>query len=210
MPQPGPVRVGLHDIVSLVRFHYQESPGILEKLAPEETFAGVRTSLEDLQLRQSPTGQPTSSFPSQEYLQQLKAPWDSGKAWYNCPHNPWTSWAHQTLDPAAVTVASQFTGSLIFNTTVARLGAVHINNSRRSLGAGWDGPPKKVDEPVEAVVICGYLSPGDYIGRSWFLIFMMIERSPEDNHACRRLGIGRIELSEWTKCNPRWETIVLR
>lgn len=48
-------------------------------------------------------------------------PQDMTKMWQTCPHNPWTSRAHRSIDGSTVTTATRHPGALLFNTTVASL-----------------------------------------------------------------------------------------
>ncbi|KAJ3531622.1 hypothetical protein NM208_g8796 [Fusarium decemcellulare] len=103
------------NVVSLVNFHYQDPNKGLRKLDVQEWWVDKDVPLEAFR-----------SMEEVPEITELSTKHMPGSArnhltWKECPHNPWQTLQHSTLDPEACKMASTLPGSLVFNTTVAKL-----------------------------------------------------------------------------------------
>ncbi|KAK4197348.1 heterokaryon incompatibility protein-domain-containing protein [Triangularia verruculosa] len=103
----------LLEIASLVFFHFQDPDVGLRKLDVEERWIDHAIAIKDIEIM--------SGVPELKPRKYVPATWRSTQTWRECPHNPWQTMAHLTLDPEARDVCAEMPGSLIFNTTVASL-----------------------------------------------------------------------------------------
>lgn len=194
------------DMLNFVSLHYQD-PALrkLRRLSIEGKVAGAK--IESVYSQ----GNWRDQLSLEPGIFGIQTTPNSTTAWRNGPHDLQSFLAQQPLDPAAVAAASQHPGSLIFLTSVACLKADH-NEAYSSLEIFPDDGgimQSATDKPIDVVVICGHWKTHKLLDEG-FLNLMLVARFPDENHVCRRLGVGRIKLSEWQACKPKWETIVVR
>ncbi|KAJ0276335.1 hypothetical protein CBS470a_010870 [Colletotrichum nupharicola] len=115
-------------VVTLVAFHFQDPGRGLGRVGVRERWLGMEMrkmnilspdKLPKLQRRMS-GGRISVSEETDRMYEEM---------WNRCPHSPWEALARPELDPAAVEIAGDFPGCLVFNTTVASL---RIGRDRRS------------------------------------------------------------------------------
>ncbi|KAJ0385073.1 hypothetical protein COL922a_007134 [Colletotrichum nupharicola] len=115
-------------VVTLVAFHFQDPGRGLGRVGVRERWMGMEMrkmnilspdKLPKLQRRMS-GGRISVSEETDRMYEEM---------WNRCPHSPWEALARPELDPAAVEIAGDFPGCLVFNTTVASL---RIGRDRRS------------------------------------------------------------------------------
>ncbi|KAI0521565.1 heterokaryon incompatibility protein-domain-containing protein [Xylaria bambusicola] len=99
-------------IASIVYFYIKTPAKNLLKLQAEERWIQHEVSIQEMAGRDELPPLRGKGIPGE---------WRSNKDWRECPQNPWTTFARQTLDSEAIKVADLFPGSLVFNTTVACL-----------------------------------------------------------------------------------------
>lgn len=89
------------------------------------------------------------------------------------------------------------------------------------MGHGWDCAVQSSDgnkKAFDCVVLGGCLAnrtARKYIAMfgdrdtMWKLTVMLVERLPCKPFITRRVSIGKVDVCQWNKCSPRWETVVL-
>jgi len=161
-------------IASLVIFYFQDSDLGLRKLDVEERWIHHARRIEEIGSM--------SGVPELERQKYTPATWRSNSTWQECPHNPWQTLAHSTLDPDACHAAAAKPGSLMFNTTAASLKLqrdirnispetgcsdqdVKICNQNGELvgwlhkmSPGWIEKHADGEETHDIIVICGALA----------------------------------------------------
>ncbi|KAI1501976.1 HET-domain-containing protein [Biscogniauxia marginata] len=133
-------------ISSIVYFFYQDPNQGLRKLEVEERWIHHEiTIIKDLAMREElpPLGRIHKHLPRD---------WKTNQDWRECPHNPWQTFEHLALNPDACNVAAFFSGSLVFNTTVASLGIDHCRYT--------NGVPEKYEVRAASLINKGGESVG--------------------------------------------------
>jgi hypothetical protein len=123
----------LERIASLVYFHFQDPDLGIRKLEVGERWIDYY----DMTIKEFENKE-EDGIPglTGKYIPGSRR---SNITWQKCPHNPWTTLAHLTLDAAACKVAATMPGSLIFNTTVASLKIGQHDRDRYE----WNEVPEK-------------------------------------------------------------------
>ncbi|KAI8303081.1 hypothetical protein K4K61_007465 [Colletotrichum sp. SAR11_59] len=126
-------------IVTLVAFHFQNPGRGLGRVGVRERWLGMEMrkmnilgpdKLPKLQRRMS-GGRISVSEETDRMYEEM---------WNKCPHSPWEALARPGLDPAAVEIAGDFPGCLVFNTTVAslRIGRDHRRSGTRAAAGEFE------------------------------------------------------------------------
>ncbi|KAM0342024.1 hypothetical protein ACHAPU_009752 [Fusarium lateritium] len=172
-------------VVSLVIFHWQDPHKGLRKLDVQEWWVDKKFPLEAFRSEKT--------VPEITELSKKHMPGSARNnlTWKECPHNPWQALEHLSLQPIACKAASGLPGSLVFNTTVARLRRRRHSAKFQDLTQGGneddmeildcDGRPVGIIKSIlsqcdncqvlgnkqhDIVVICGALA--DYRTRKWW------------------------------------------
>ncbi|KAM6520034.1 hypothetical protein FALCPG4_013591 [Fusarium falciforme] len=218
-------------VISLVYFYLQDAKEGLRKIKTQEWWVETEMATEDFRNRDDV---PPVENISKKYLPGHQR---TSLTWRECPHNPWQTLLHTTLDPEACKVASGLPGSLVFNTTVARvmLGRQSYTTSRGELveqmlvldsngerigmiKGALPQSQKLTEEEQEIIVICGALADSSARKMSakyfrdfdqWQLHVMLVERNGPSPCVVRRVGVGYVGAHKWKGCAPAWETVVL-
>ncbi|KAI8661921.1 hypothetical protein NCS55_01063700 [Fusarium keratoplasticum] len=218
-------------VISLVYFYLQDAKEGLRKVKTQEWWVEAEMAIEDFRNRDDV---PPVENISKKYLPGHQR---TSLTWRECPHNPWQTLLHTTLDPEACKVASGLPGSLVFNTTVARvmLGRQSYTTSRGELveqmlvldsngeqigmiKGALPQSQKLIEEKQEIIVICGALAGSSARKMSakyfrdfdqWQLHVMLVERNGPSPCVVRRVGVGYVGAHKWKGCAPAWETVVL-
>ncbi|KAI8163525.1 hypothetical protein KHU50_007551 [Colletotrichum sp. SAR 10_65] len=126
-------------IVTLVAFHFQDPGRGLGRVGVRERWLGMEMrkmniispdKLPKLQRRMS-GGRISVSEETDRMYEEM---------WNRCPHSPWEALARPELDVAAVQIAGDFPGCLVFNTTVAslRIGRDHRRSGTRAAAGEFE------------------------------------------------------------------------
>ncbi|RSM03519.1 hypothetical protein CDV31_010450 [Fusarium ambrosium] len=213
-------------VISLVYFYIQDVKEGLRKVEAQEWWVEGEMAIEDFRNR--------DDVPLIENISEKYLPGDerTSTTWKECPHNPWQTLLHTILDLEACKVASSLPGSLVFNTTVAKV-MLSLHSFTTSRGEPveqmmvLDSNGEKMGmikgalppgEKQEVIVICGALA-----GRSarkmsakyfrdfdqWRLHVMVVERNGPSPCVVRRVRVGYVGAHKWKGCAPTWETVVL-
>ncbi|KAI8262376.1 hypothetical protein K4K58_000600 [Colletotrichum sp. SAR11_239] len=126
-------------VVTLVAFHFQDPGRGLGRVGVRERWLGMEMrkmniispdKLPKLQRRMS-GGRISVSEETDRMYEEM---------WNRCPHSPWEALTRPGLDPAAVEIADDFPGCLVFNTTVAslRIGRDHRRSGTRAAAGEFE------------------------------------------------------------------------
>ncbi|KAI8152775.1 hypothetical protein K4K49_009156 [Colletotrichum sp. SAR 10_70] len=126
-------------VVTLVAFHFQDPGRGLGRVGVRERWLGMEMrkmniispdKLPKLQRRMS-GGRISVSEETDRMYEEM---------WNRCPHSPWEALARPGLDPAAVEIAGDFPGCLVFDTTVAslRIGRDHRRSGTRAAAGEFE------------------------------------------------------------------------
>ncbi|KAI1390054.1 heterokaryon incompatibility protein-domain-containing protein [Hypoxylon trugodes] len=221
------------DIVSIVYFYFQDPNGGLRKLDVEERWVKHGVTIQELSERgELPTlsGKhiPAEWRTNEDWKECPQNPWIARKHEELGPDIRGSAALFPGCLVFNTTVASLRIGQLIaggYPTEVTDAPLIDKNDNYvgniRNMDRGWiaahcsrDG----IQKWYEIVVITSGLD--DYSLRKrlgfekrhsemWVLHVMMVERLPCKQFVARRIGVGKVIMSRWKDCNPRWETVIL-